>query len=60
MATVASRSAAAAASLAGVATPAADGEAAARELDEWHQLHLRSVSIWMVMIAAATVGGWLL
>ncbi len=37
-----------------------DGEAAARELEEWHQLHLRSVSIWMVMIAAATVGGWLL
>lgn len=37
-----------------------NSEAAAGELQEWQQLHLRSVSIWMIMIAAATVGGWLL
>ena len=39
---------------------AADCPAAAAELDEWQQLHLRSVSIWMVGIAVATIGGWLL
>ncbi|WP_338353251.1 regulatory signaling modulator protein AmpE [Thalassolituus oleivorans] len=33
---------------------------AARDLDEWHSLHLRSVSIWMVVIAIAAVGGVLL
>ncbi|WP_430461709.1 regulatory signaling modulator protein AmpE [Thalassolituus sp. LLYu03] len=36
------------------------GETAAQELQEWQQLHMRSVSVWMVMIAAATVGGILL
>lgn len=39
---------------------AEDAEAAARELDEWQQLHWRCVSVWMVMIAMATIGGWLL
>ena len=37
-----------------------DAKAAAQELREWQQLHMRSMSIWMIMIAAATVGGWLL
>ncbi len=37
-----------------------DAEAAAKDLEEWQQLHLRSVSVWMVMIAMATIGGWLL
>ena len=37
-----------------------DSNAAVQELQEWQQLHWRSMSIWMVMIAAATVGGWLL
>ncbi|MAD46125.1 MAG: hypothetical protein CMI02_02290 [Oceanospirillaceae bacterium] len=39
---------------------AENGEQAAEELQEWQNLHIRSSSIWMVMIAAATVGGWLL
>lgn len=33
---------------------------AAKELEEWHSLHLRSMSIWMVAIAVATIGGFLL
>ncbi|WP_028294619.1 regulatory signaling modulator protein AmpE [Oceanobacter kriegii] len=37
-----------------------DAEAASAELDEWHQLHLRSESVWLVMIAVATIGGWLI
>jgi AmpE protein len=37
-----------------------NAEAAARDLEEWHTLHLRSVSIWMVVIAVATIGGVLL
>jgi len=39
---------------------AEDGSEAAEELQEWQSLHIRSMSIWMIMIAAATVGGWLL
>jgi len=35
-------------------------EEAAAELDQWQRLHIRSLSIWMVIIAAATVGGYLL
>lgn len=35
-------------------------DSAVQELHEWQQLHMRSVSVWMVMIAAATVGGILL
>lgn len=37
-----------------------NGEAAAEELEEWQQLHIRCVSVWLVMIAVATIGGWLL
>jgi AmpE protein len=37
-----------------------DGNAAAMELEEWHLLHLRSLSIWLVVIAVATIGGWML
>ena len=37
-----------------------NADIAAKELNEWQQLHLRCVSIWMVMIAMATIGGWLL
>ena len=37
-----------------------DAESAVAELKEWHYLHLRSMSIWMVGIAFATIGGWLL
>lgn len=35
-----------------------DAKAAAAEQEEWQRLHLYSISIWLVMIAAATVGGW--
>jgi len=34
--------------------------AAAEELDAWQRLHVRSLSVWMVIIAVATVGGYLL
>ncbi|WP_370314662.1 regulatory signaling modulator protein AmpE [Thalassolituus sp.] len=37
-----------------------NSEVAAAELDEWQRLHIRSLSVWMVIIAAATVGGLLL
>jgi len=37
-----------------------DAEMAARELQEWQSLHMRSMSIWMVAIAVATIGGFLL
>ena len=37
-----------------------DAASAVAELKEWHYLHLRSMSIWMVVIAFATIGGWLL
>jgi len=37
-----------------------DAELAVKELKEWHFLHFRSMSIWMVIIAFATIGGWLL
>jgi AmpE protein len=36
------------------------GEVAAQQLDDWQQLHWRSLSIWMVVIAVATIGGVLL
>lgn len=39
---------------------AEDGAAAAEEMAEWQSLHLRSLSVWLVMIAIATIGGWLL
>ncbi|WP_221799352.1 regulatory signaling modulator protein AmpE [Oceanobacter mangrovi] len=39
---------------------ATDASAAAQELEEWHQLHIRSGSVWLVVIAVATIGGWLL
>ncbi|MDO6681759.1 MULTISPECIES: regulatory signaling modulator protein AmpE [unclassified Oceanobacter] len=39
---------------------AADCAAAAAEVDEWQRLHFRSMSVWMVGIAVATIGGWLL
>ncbi len=35
-------------------------EEAAAELDRWQRLHIRSLSVWMVIIATATVGGYLL
>jgi len=35
-------------------------EQATSELDAWQGLHIRSVSLWMVIIAVATVGGYLL
>lgn len=35
-------------------------EEAADELERWQQLHIRSLSVWMVLIATATVGGYLL
>lgn len=35
-------------------------EAASEMLNEFHRLHIRSLSIWMVVIAVATVGGYLL
>lgn len=35
-------------------------EEAVKELQEWQNLHLRSMSVWMVLIAAATIGGVLL
>jgi AmpE protein len=37
-----------------------DAGLAAKELQEWQSLHLRSMSIWMVVIAVATIGGFLL
>lgn len=37
-----------------------DTEFALQQLDQWTQLHLYSVSIWLVMIAMATIGGWML
>ena len=37
-----------------------DVAAAAMELEEWHQLHWRSLSVWMVWLAVATIGGWML
>lgn len=37
-----------------------NAEMAAKELQEWQSLHLRSMSIWMVVIAVAAIGGWLL
>ena len=37
-----------------------NSEIAAEELDEWQRLHIRSLSVWMILIAAATVGGLLL
>ncbi|MCY0964290.1 regulatory signaling modulator protein AmpE [Parathalassolituus penaei] len=37
-----------------------DVGAAAMELEEWHQLHWRSLSVWMVWLAVATIGGWML
>lgn len=34
--------------------------AAAAELAEWQRLHFYSISIWLVIIAIATLGGWFL
>lgn len=33
---------------------------AAAELEEWQRLHFYSISIWLVVIAIATLGGWFL
>ncbi|MEQ3692292.1 regulatory signaling modulator protein AmpE [Thalassolituus sp.] len=37
-----------------------NSQEAAEELDQLHRLHVRSLSVWMVIIAAATVGGYML
>ena len=34
--------------------------AAAAELEEWQRMHNYSISIWLVIIAIATLGGWML
>ena len=39
---------------------AEQGEDAAQELAQWQELHWHCVSIWMVVIAVATLGGWLI
>ena len=33
---------------------------ASEELDSWQMLHIRSMSVWMVVIASMTISGWLL
>ncbi|MBM95608.1 MAG: hypothetical protein CMI09_07155 [Oceanospirillaceae bacterium] len=33
---------------------------ASEELDSWQMLHIRSMSVWMVVIAGMTISGWLL
>lgn len=33
-------------------------ERAVSDLEEWHALHLRSMSIWLVLLAIGTIGGW--
>ena len=37
-----------------------DATGAAAELVEWQRLHFYSMSIWLVIIAIATLGGWML
>lgn len=37
-----------------------DAAAAVAELEEWQRLHFYSISIWLVIIAIATLGGWFL
>ena len=37
-----------------------DAAGAAAELAEWQLLHFYSMSIWLVIIAIATLGGWML
>lgn len=41
-------------------TLASEGQEAVQQLEDWHQLHVRCLSIWMVVIALATIAGVLL